>query len=87
MTKHFCEISEKEIKDGESNFGRSPLVVPVSSELSMHILFVQQDGRCNVADVSKTGVLQALDLAKTHVKGPVAEPAAELPAKTTKGAK
>jgi hypothetical protein len=85
MTKHFCEISEKEIKKDDPNFGRTPTVIPVTGELSIHILFVQRDGRCNVSDVSKAGMLQALEVAAAHVKKPASpEPAPEDSAKGSK---
>lgn len=73
MTKHFDELTGKEIPEGAKNYGRQPTQINIAPDLDIHIQFVRQN-RCNVADISKESFLSVLDIAKNFVKdGPVPE--------------
>lgn len=74
MTKHICDLTAKAITPEETNYGRVPLVVPVSDKLSVHLQFVDAQGRCCAVDISKAAMPKVLEQIAEHVKKPAAAP-------------
>lgn len=61
MNKPVCDITGKDIGEKEPNFGREPLVVPITEELSVHLQFVDRQGRCSQSDVGPAAMPAVLD--------------------------